>query len=81
VVCSCKEDITPGKGPLRQEVTFYLDGKNIKGSHAIKLTKKIGFIGNTKEGTRPFGALADFRIYPRSLTKTKIKNMYSLDPL
>ena len=65
----------------QQYVTFYLDGRHIKDNHPCKMTQKVGFIGNTKEGTRPFGPVADLRIYPRALSSTKIKQMHSLDPL
>lgn len=65
---------------------FYLDGalqkRPVKDEKEQKLyfncNKAIGFIGNSKDGKCPFGAVADLRIYPYALTEKKINEIFSL---
>ena len=54
------------------KITFYLDGKQTKESQKIICSKPIGYIGNSRNGTEPFGTVTDLRVYPYLLKHNSI---------
>lgn len=49
---------------VEMKITFYLDGKQTKESQNIMCNRGLGYVGNCKMGTEPFGTIADLRVYP-----------------
>lgn len=44
-------------------------------STTINLRKRIGFIGNSKEGNKPFGVVADLRIFPYRISRRELSKL------
>jgi len=53
-----------------QLLQYYRDGVPILNKERpINLRKRIGFIGNSKNGKEPFGVIADLRVFPQALSQ------------
>lgn len=57
------------------KVTFFLDGKQTKESQTVNCCSPFGYIGNSKDGSQPFGTFSDLRIYPYILKQNQIIGM------
>ena len=53
----------------KQSVEFYLNGKSTGESKLVVCTEPIGFIGNSKSKSEPFGVVADLKIYPFAMAQ------------
>ena len=43
---------------------FYIDGKANKEAQHLICNQTISYLGNSRSGNNPFGAVADLRIFP-----------------
>ena len=72
IIITCDNLGLGGKG----ELFFYIDGHKTaeKGKH-ILCCQPIGYIGNSKNGENPFGAVSDLRIFPKVVSCEKILDL------
>ena len=75
VVCS-----RDSQNPQRQNVVFFLDATKTQGPQRVNLRMPIGYIGNSKHGDKPFGVVADLRMYPYPLSKNYLVKQSKYDP-
>ena len=68
------------KNPNKQSIVFFLDGNKTCAPQRVNLRYPIGYIGNSKNGDKPFGVVADFRAYPYALSKNYLIKQSKYDP-
>ena len=84
ITCSEQEQDDPSSKWSSQLLNFYLDG-NRQSDPKYPITAKyllgkpVVFIGNSSDGTCPFGAVADLRIYPYELREEEVKAQVNLN--
>jgi len=66
---------------MTQRLSYFSNGiPVIKDSKPINLRKRIGFIGNCKEGNKPFGVVADLRVYPYKVSRRELTKLSVFNP-
>jgi len=61
-------------------VRFFYDGKQTCHDQACMCLLPIGFVGNSKDGSCPFGTVCDLRVYPYLLKKNQIETISNYHP-
>ena len=56
-------------------LALYLDGAAINKSMSVRLEDNVRYVGNSRDGTKPFGVMCDLRIYNHIIPKSQIDDM------
>ena len=72
IVVTCNNVYNRGQGAIK----FYVDGEQTRfDSQEGICIQPIGYVGNSKDGSCPFGTFADLRVYPYCLKTNQIASM------
>ncbi len=71
IIVTCDNICESGEG----RVKFFIDGKQTYPEQKCICMQPIGFIGNSKSCSQPFGSVSDLRIFPLVIRKKQIDTL------